>query len=388
MSTGLSLFNQSGTTLAIPDYLLDLNDEGNIQDRARVPSLTYEGKIWAISTGGEKTQLMRRDADGDELPLATMKVVILDFAQRRGRAFYPGAYDPAKAAQPECWSDDGVAPDASVREPKATACDKCPLAIKGSKMTEQGKAVAACTQHRMLAVTPAFRIEQGAQALRLKLAVTSDYDKENPHETTGWFSFRQYQDMLASRGVKHTAMLVTKMKFDPAAAYPKVLFSPDRWVTPEERAVLVPLAKAPETTELLGRSFTPAGVNGTRVTAAADEDAPSMASIAAKAQAAAEAKARAEAEAAAAAAAAKAAKAAKAKAAAEAAAKAEAEAAARARPAPGGMTMIMDDDDEVPSNARVVSAPTTVPRGSDEPVAAIEGVPDDVVTLLNDWDKD
>lgn len=267
MSKALTLFDQPN--MAIPAHLRDLNEEGNIEDRQTVPSLSYEGKVWTISVNGEKTKLMKRDADGDEMPMAVMRVVVLDYNQRRGRSYYEGAYDPAKPAQPLCWSDDGVTPHASVAEPQCKSCDKCPMAVKGSKVTEQGKAVQACSQHRMLAVVPANKMDM--EPLRLKLAVTSDYDKENELEAQGWFAFSAYKDFLKARGINHTALLVTKMRFDPNVAYPKVLFSPDRWVEPEEKAIVNPAVKSEAVKKLL-QGWTPAGTNGTPLAVDDDED--------------------------------------------------------------------------------------------------------------------
>lgn len=270
MSKALTLFESP--TLAIPAHLRDLNDEGNIEDRVSIPSLSYEGKVWTISLNGEKTKLMKKDADGDEMPMAVMRVVILDYNQRRGRSYYEGAYDPSKPAQPLCWSEDGVAPHPSIAEPQCSSCEKCPMAVKGSKVTEQGKAVQACSQHRMLAVVPANKLDM--EPLRLKLAVTSDYDKENELEAQGWYAFSAYKDFLKARQINHTAMLVTKMRFDPNVAYPKVLFSPDRWVEPEEKAVVNPKVKSDEVKKLLSGSWTPAGVNGKQVADDEDDEAP------------------------------------------------------------------------------------------------------------------
>ena len=72
-----------------------------------------EGEQWTIAIDGNKTTLMRV-VDGDQVPVNIMKVVILDYAKRRGRAYYEGAYDPANESAPVSWSDDGLAPDETV----------------------------------------------------------------------------------------------------------------------------------------------------------------------------------------------------------------------------------------------------------------------------------
>lgn len=117
------------------------------------------------------------------------------------------------------------------------------MSIKGSKITDSGKATTACSQHRMVAVVPANNL--AFTPLRMKLAITSDYDKQSPDlEAQGWQAFSNYTASLRGKGVQHTAALVTKMRFDPGAAYPKVLFSPDRWLTEPELAQVASLVRS------------------------------------------------------------------------------------------------------------------------------------------------
>lgn len=279
MAQDLTMF-QTG---AVPAHIANaFGEESNIADRQTVPSLSYEGKTWTVSIDGNKTKLIRKNEDGDEVPVSIMRVVVLDYAKRRGRTFYEGEYDPNNVSAPICWSDDGITPDATVPEEiKANKtshrCETCPMAVKGSKITAQGKAVTACAQHRMLAVVPANKLD--FQPLRMKIAITSDFDKQSPdEEAKSWFAFSGYTDFLKSRGVNHTAQLVTKIKFDANAPYPKLFFAADRWLEAEEVQKVAPLTKDPEVKKLLGGTWTPAGVDGVPkeapkpVVAAADED--------------------------------------------------------------------------------------------------------------------
>lgn len=270
VSKAMTLFDSP--KLSVPAHIAkQFGGESNIPERATVPSLSYEGKVWTVSQNGEKTKLMKRTEDGDEMPMPVMRVVVLDYAKRRGRAYYEGAYDPAKPGTPLCWSDDGVVPHAGVQEPPAKSCEKCPFAVKGSKVTEQGKAISACSQHRMLVVVPAGKLD--GQPLRMKLAITSDYDKNSPElEAQGWFAFSNFTDMLRTKGVQHTAALVTKMRFDPNTAYPKVMFSPDRWLEADEVAVVAPLTKSDEVKKLLSGTYTPAGADGKLIANEDDEE--------------------------------------------------------------------------------------------------------------------
>lgn len=254
------MFNQG----AVPAHLTGFLDQlgSNIPDKASVPSLSYEGKTWTISADGKKTKLMGKNSDGDEVPLSVMRVVVLGCAPRRGRQFYEGTYDPNKIAQPKCWSSDGVTPHKAVDGPQASACDKCPRSVKGSKVLDNGNTTTECSQFRMLAVVPTAQLGK-IPPLRLKIAITSDWDSQSPdQEAQGWYSFSRYLDFLKSMGVQHTAGLVTKIKFDPNTAYPKLFFQNERWITPEEQDAILPMVNDPGTAKLLDGSWTPAGVDG------------------------------------------------------------------------------------------------------------------------------
>lgn len=248
---------------AVPAHAQALFEDSNIADKQTVPSLGYEGKVWSVALDGKKTRLTKRNADGDEEPVSVMKVVVLDYAKRRGRSFYEGGYDPNKTSAPVCWSDDGITPDASAVNKQSSKCEGCPQSIKGSKITDTGVETTACSQHRMLAVVPANKLD--FTPLRMKIAVTSDYDKKSPDQASqGWHAFSQYTDYLTSNGVKHTAALVTKMKFDSSTAYPKIFFAADRWLEANEVEQVVPLTKSDEVKKLLGGTWTPAGVDGVK----------------------------------------------------------------------------------------------------------------------------
>jgi hypothetical protein len=286
MANELAMFNpQAG----VPDHIRNaFGEETNLESRVTVPSLSYEGKTWTVSANGNKVKLIKRNDDGDEVPVSIMRVVVLDYAKRRGRAFYEGEYDPQNIGAPVCWSDDGITPDNSSPKLQSTKCETCPMAVKGSKITAQGKAVTACGQHRMLAVVPANQLS--FTPLRLKIAITSDFDKQSPdEEAKGWYAFSNFTDFLKSRGVTHSAQLVTKIKFDANAPYPKLFFAADRWLTQDEIAQVAPMTKDPEVQKLLGGTWTPAGVDGTLKGDTTTVEAPST-----KAQVASQASATAE----------------------------------------------------------------------------------------------
>lgn len=246
---------------ALPAHLADaFNDLGgsNIRDRQTVPSLSYEGKTWTVSMNGNKTKLQAKNEDGDMIPISVMRMVILEFNNDRGRAYYEGTYDPSNAKQPDCWSPDGKTPDTGCAKKQSTSCQGCPMSIKGSRVDTSGKESVACSSHRMLGIVPAFDLDH--EPLRLKIAQTSDWDKEVAEH--GWFAFSQYGDWLKSRGIQHTALVVTKVKFNPNVAYPKLMFALDRLLTAAEVQTSVAQTKNPKLKDLLAERWSAAGVNG------------------------------------------------------------------------------------------------------------------------------
>ena len=256
-NTSLTLFDPANVPAHVSSFM---HAESNITERGSVPSLSYKGKVWAISSGGE-TKRLTRTIDGDEQPVAILPVVILGYSPERGRTFYVGDYVDGQAKMPDCWSEDGVSPHKSATTPQARTCAECPMSAKGSRKNDRGQDAVACQQHRMLAVLPAFALN--ISPLRLKIAITSDWDGKNKDDMAqGWFGFRNYLDMLLNRGVTHTAALVTKLRFDPAVAYPKVQFSASAWLDAAKLAVVQPISKSPETLKLIKSGWTPNGVDG------------------------------------------------------------------------------------------------------------------------------
>ena len=392
MANDLTLFKDMPALDA--DVAAFFDEESNIKPKATVPSLGYEGKVWSISLNGEKTKLMKKNEEGDEMPLGIMRVVVLGYNQRRGRAYYEGSYDPAKPGLPLCYSDDGikVAPRI-IKQVEDSGdkpfngwigkCEGCPMSVKGSKVTDAGKASTACSQHRMLVVVPANKLD--FEPLRLKLAMTSDYDGQSPEqEAQGWYAFSNFMDFIRSRGVKHSAQIVMKMKFDPGVAYPKVLFSPDRPLNNDEVRAIMPVVASDKVKQLLDGTWSADGVNGTKELPAGRPMTDALDKAVERETKAAAPAADPEAEAKAAAAKATAEKKAKKKAEAEAAAKAAAEAAERARKAAED-----DDDGEIvlPGTAAAAASEAAKPVQQSKPATTKPAgdLPNDVSALINEW---
>jgi hypothetical protein len=236
----------------------------NIVTRSQVNALTFPGKVWAITIDGSKKPLLRTNQDGEEEAVQVVDVVIVAYNENRGRAYYPGStYDPNSPKAPVCWSNDGITSSPNASERQSEKCSNCPQAIKGSRQTDMGKPAAACRVHRHLAVIPRSKDLSTSPLLRLQIPQTSDFDGLNKEaQAKGLFAFTNYLNFLKSRQVPFTYSLTTKIRFDNTKQYPKLWFSPGRWLTEDEATVCAEIAASAGLDDLLKTDFS--GFAGTQ----------------------------------------------------------------------------------------------------------------------------
>lgn len=279
MANALTIF-QNGA--AMPAHIAKFNAEhSNIAERDTTPTLNVTGKVWAISLNGKTTPLLKKNEEGEEIPVPIMRVVIIDYNKRRGRNYYQGTYDPKKITPPDCWSDDGLKPSPTIAKPMCASCGDCKLSAKGSKVSDNGKATVACSEFRLLAVVPAHNLD--FTPLKLKLAITSDWDGQNEvQQNKGWYGFSNLLNLLREHEVKHTGLFVTKMKFDPAVAYPKILFSTADWLTEEQTEKIAELGASPDVADLLKSKWPTAATVVAPPVAEEEEDVEIAAPVQAK----------------------------------------------------------------------------------------------------------
>ena len=126
------------------------------------------------------------------------------------RTLYDSVYTPGKKAKISCWASDARTPDADVKDKKAPACNQCPHSIKGAP--QQCKLT-----WRTAVVTP----NKPKELIQLILSPKSCFGEE----VNGGRPFQTYIRYLAASGINNNAA-VTKMYFDPAVTYQKLLFAP------------------------------------------------------------------------------------------------------------------------------------------------------------------
>lgn len=249
MSKDVALFEGQNS---LPAHLADMfGDEGNIDAGSKINALSIRGKVFRIVyEGDEKTITKYNEETGDHEPVTTVRLIVLNQGPFGARVYYGKAYSSSEGGEaPKCFSLDGKYPDPAATEPQARTCATCPHAVKGSKITESGAQTTACQLQRRLAVVPEKKPD--FPPLLLRLAPTSAYDPDTKGAENGWMAWRQYTDFLNSRGVRHTAQLVTTLRFDPNAEHPKLLFKPERFLSEEEAKIVAPRLNSEEVLELI-----------------------------------------------------------------------------------------------------------------------------------------
>jgi len=166
-----------------------------------------------------KGGVFRKMAGGKEIGSIEdrhMNVIFVKMAHAPSRTYYTGAYKEGEKIAPVCWSSDSKTPDPEVKNPQASACDKCQFSVKGSG---QGGSGAACRlSWRTAVVLPQ---DPNGDVMQLVLPATSCFGKEE----SGKYPFRPYIQMLANNNIS-AGRVVTKMQFDTKSPVPKLLFSP------------------------------------------------------------------------------------------------------------------------------------------------------------------
>lgn len=171
------------------------------------PVISIKGKVFHIQRGGERTLITK---PGEEDPAASIEVVVIKANPNRSKVFYANGYVEGDASKPNCYSNNGIEPEADAAEPQAKKCAACPHNQWGSRVTTEGRKAKACADSRRLAIaTP------GAPNDPMLLRVPAASMK----------SLEDYGKLLAARGVPHQAV-VTKIGFDYSVAHPALTFKP------------------------------------------------------------------------------------------------------------------------------------------------------------------
>jgi hypothetical protein len=220
--SNITLFNSSNVpAFARNNELSDTAKALTGGTGASTKRISIKGGVFRLVAGGKEiTSIEDRHLD----------VVIVRAAPKVSRIFYAGAYDADKIVRPECWSNDGEKPDASIESPQNKTCMGCPQNEAGSGMGNSR----ACRFQQRLAVVLADNLE--GDVLQLTLPATSIFGKEDGDKRP----LQAFARFLAAQTPPvNPEQIVTRMKFDTKAESPKLFFQPVRWLTDEEYPAVI-----------------------------------------------------------------------------------------------------------------------------------------------------
>ena len=237
-----------------------------------------------------KNGLFRKMVGGEEMGKikGNLNVIVVNASPKVGRIFYAQAWTPdAEPTAPDCFSNDGTAPDAGSTNPQADRCDGCQQNIKGSGMGNSK----ACRYSRRIAVTleEDFGTSLEGEVYQMNLASKSlfgDSVGDNTHP------FESYTKYLANNG-KSLDYVVTQMSFNEDNDNQSVLFTPVRFINKHEHSVTSKAAANPAVQKMVTMTPYQADMSGRAPKSAApkplgkafeEEDAKSLAKVRAKAE--------------------------------------------------------------------------------------------------------
>lgn len=158
----------------------------------------------------------RLNEDGVETTVGVnLDTIIVGANPRVSKVFYAKAFDAsADNVRPDCWSNDGLKPDASVGAPVHSSCADCPHNVLGSKVLPSGAKSKMCADQRHLAVVAAA---DPSKVYSLTVPVS------------GMKALREYFKELGNYGIAPEEV-VTELGFDDQASFPKITFKQKGYV--------------------------------------------------------------------------------------------------------------------------------------------------------------
>jgi len=167
-----------------------------------------------------------------------LDTIVVDWLMEPSRKFYAAAYDKdAKATLPDCWSNDGITPEASAKGKQSASCGTCHKNVKGSGSNGKGK---ACRYERRLALLVVGDPTGDTYQLAVPGAsLFSDNDGSI-------YGFEGYKKFLLANG-EGIDTVVTRIIYDAEADTAKVGFKAIRHLTPVESKLVDRAQEDPET---------------------------------------------------------------------------------------------------------------------------------------------
>jgi hypothetical protein len=228
----------------LPAYLksvnaAEINSDLTSHAGTGFPVISIKGKVFAVVRDGERN-VLTKNVDGEEIPAPSIDVVLIKANKQNSKVFYLKGYQEGVENQkPDCFSNDGTKPDASVEHPQSKVCATCPKNQWGSKIGDNGNKGKACQDSVRLAVAQPELLND-PYLLRVPPASIKPLG--------------EYGKMLAKRGVSYTTV-VTRIGFVMEEATPKLTFKATGFLSETAYNDLQDIAQGEVVQAILGSAF-------------------------------------------------------------------------------------------------------------------------------------
>ncbi len=178
---------------------------------AGFPIISYRGKVWRVKKSGEEVAYVDRKGN----PLPNIEIVLVRSNPMPSKTYYKGKWQEGDNSPPDCWSSDGIKPDAAVQHKQNNVCATCPRNAWGSRVTDQGKKGRECSDVRRMAVVFYSELrKKGADAHLFLMRVPPA--SLNP--------LKDYVEKSLAPANVNPYAVVTEVGFDAQASHPKLTF--------------------------------------------------------------------------------------------------------------------------------------------------------------------
>lgn len=217
--------------------------------RLGTPSVLAQSMAGGLSSGGESYPRISikgarfRIVEGDTetvMDSVELDVIVVGANPRVSKTWYAKQWTPdAEPSAPDCFSLDGIGPDPQSTQPQNDLCASCPQNAWGSKVTQQGQQIKACSDKKRLAIVSADDPEGPVYLLEVTPAALK--------------GLNQYQKELSHRGLP-PEIVRTKISFDTDASFPKLKFGFGGFIDADVQPVVDSLFGSDAVKEITGES--------------------------------------------------------------------------------------------------------------------------------------
>ena len=215
--------NTSGAIAAYVAGRRSFNDELSAGVTGGFAVIGYRGKIWRVKSQGNENMITRDDVhgDGSQDPAASIEVVIVKSSPVITKTYYIKGWEDGSNSPPDCFSSNGITPDANAPHKQNPICKTCKWDAFNSR-SQEGSKGKACQDNRRIAVVPSKDIDNEALGGPMLLRVPPASLKELVNHAV----------KLDQKGLPYFGV-VTRISFDPNSIF-KLLFTPVRVLNDDE----------------------------------------------------------------------------------------------------------------------------------------------------------